>query len=94
VDNNNPVSDVVRVSDGQGEIVLSAKITVEGWVFGAVRVNGSYRFNTMAYLCSERGHVNPPRHIKREARRRAGKLFSEIRTIRPRVPPNQGVLIP
>ena len=86
----NPVSDVVR--DGRREIVLSANITVEGWTFGAVRINGHHDFKSIAYHNSDH-YVEPPPHIKAEAHRIAGKLFSEVRTIGPRVRPTQGVLM-
>lgn len=91
MEKENPVSDVVRVKAGQWEIVSSAKIKVEGWVFGAIRVNGHHYFQTISYLNSDL-YTPPPCHIKAEANRIAGGLFKP--KLISRVFPSQGVLIP
>lgn len=74
MDKRNPVSDVIR-SDG---VVLSAKITVEGWIFCIIRVNGRPFFQATVYRNSDR-YTSPPCHIKAQAKRIAGGVFSEKR---------------
>ena len=73
----NPVSDVVRIRDGQKSVVSSAKITVEGWRGTFIRWNGKILRQEMEDITGKQVYVFPPNMVLSKMRAISEALFNK-----------------